>query len=466
LTTTLNTTVWPCGVDKYNSYRKYGETATISQTSQLGIFRAGMWYEWARTDRHQFPTDPTQNWMDQALPNFSEQFWTNSYQPFAEYEFHVTPKLNITPGIKYFAYALNILHHADNGATVGPLASACEVSPGVANDNAPCSATATDQGTFTAWLPTLDFNYRAMSDLSVYAQVSLGSAAPPSATYDYNHTVSSTNPTPGLETAPKQQKSTTYQAGSVFKGNRITLDADLYLVRFQNSYSSVTDTNPSDPLYGQDIFYLQPSSTTKGVEFESTAVLARGLNLYLNGTAGNAYYHGTLNVNATLGPVAPPIYETAPAGLWVAQTPTDTEFQGLTYDDRGFDLGFFNHRIGEERVDNKAYHNQAIIAPFDTVNTFINCTIRNHSFFDGTKIRLGADNLLNSYNVQSLKLGGKAQTIYLFGGGTCSSPTAANPCDAFNTNGPTAISGADTPSLMAGRSFTVSVTFGIAPKGR
>ena len=449
-----NTTAFPCGVDKYNSYRKYGETALITQTSQLGIFRAGMWYEWARTDRHQFPTDPTQNWMDQALPNFSEQFWTNSYQPFVEYEFHVTPKFNITPGFKFFAYSLNILHHADNGATVGPLTCETSTTTGAANDNAPCSATATDSGTFTAPLPTLDFNYRALNNLSVYAQVALGSAAPPSATYDYNHTISSTNPTPGLETAPKQQKSTTYQGGSVYKGNRITLDGDLYLVRFQNSYSSTTDTTVGDPLYGQDIFYLQPSSTTKGVEFESTAVLAKGLNLYLNGTAGNAYYHGTLNA----GTFAAPYNQVAPAGLWVAQTPTDTEFQGLTYDDHGFDLGLFNHRIGEERVDNKQYHNQAIIAPFDTVNTFINYTVRNHSFFDGTKIRLGANNLLNSYNVQALKLGGKPVTTTFVG------TNGTTYTDQFNAT--TAINGADTPSLMAGRSFTVSVTFGIAPRGR
>ena len=51
-------TALPCAVDKYNSYRKYGETSSLSQVSKFGIFRAGMWYEWARTNRHQYPTDP------------------------------------------------------------------------------------------------------------------------------------------------------------------------------------------------------------------------------------------------------------------------------------------------------------------------------------------------------------------------------------------------------------------------
>jgi iron complex outermembrane receptor protein len=57
-------TAIPCGVDKYNSYRKYGETSSISQVSKVGIFRTGLWYEWAATSRHQFPSDPLNNWAD------------------------------------------------------------------------------------------------------------------------------------------------------------------------------------------------------------------------------------------------------------------------------------------------------------------------------------------------------------------------------------------------------------------
>ena len=43
--------IQPCGTDKLNSYRKYGETSTISQVSKFGVFRTGMWYEWATTSR-------------------------------------------------------------------------------------------------------------------------------------------------------------------------------------------------------------------------------------------------------------------------------------------------------------------------------------------------------------------------------------------------------------------------------
>jgi iron complex outermembrane receptor protein len=453
-------TALPCGIDKYNSYRKYGETSVVTQTSGLGVFRAGMWYEWADTNRHQYPSDPANGWADQPLPKFNESFWTNSYQPFVEYEFHVTPKLNITPGGKLAYYTFDVLHHADDGATVGELSC-------YPNTTAACAAKIENTGSFLAPLPSVDINFRAMPNWSVYAQVATGSVVPASATYDYLQTVqASTSTLPTLATPPKQQKNTTYQVGSVYKGQRITLDADAYYIRFQSGFSSTID-NSGDANNGDTIYYLQPSSISQGLEFESTLVLTPGLNLYLNGSASNAYYHGTMNVNAS-NPLAAPIYETAPSGLWVQQTPSDTEMEGLTYQKHGFDLGVFNKRVGEERLDNGAYHNQAIVQPFSSLGGYINYTIRNHSLFDQTKIRLSGTNLLDAHNLQTDTLGGSPNMVFLNGGGTCTSTTAttANPCDAFNTAGPTAINAADAPSLMAGRSFSVSVTFGFAPTER
>jgi iron complex outermembrane recepter protein len=433
-------TAIPCAVDKYNSYRKYGETAVVSQTSRLGIFRTGMWYEWARTNRHQYPSDPTTGWTDQALPNFAEQFWTNSYQPYAEYEWHATPKFNITGGTKFAYYTFDVLHHADDGKTVGNLCPLGQTTG--------CPTTATDTGTFSAWLPSLDFNYRIQPNWSVYAQAATGSIVPPSSVYDYNHTPSAAVPTPGLLTPPKQQKSTTYQAGTVIKLQRITLDADAYRVRFQNSYSSVID-----PTTTETVNFLQPSSITQGVEFETTAVLTHGLNLYLNATAANAYYAGKLNA----GTPSSPLFVQAPTGLWVASTPADTEMQGLTYQAHGLDLGFFNKRVGEQRVDNGAYHNQAIINPFSTANAYVNYTIRNHSVFDQTKIRLSANNLLDQHNITALTLAGNPAT-QLIAGSTLTDP--------FNTTGPTPLNGSDNPTFMSARSLTVSVTFGFAPRER
>jgi iron complex outermembrane receptor protein len=435
-------TIWakPCAVDKYNSYRKYGETAVVTETSKFGVLRAGLWYEWAKTNRHQYPSDPLNHWADQPLPNFAEQFWTNSYQPYAEYEFHATPQFNITAGSKFAYYTFDVLHHADDGKTVGPLTCA--------SLTAACSATAEDTGSFYATLPSIDFNYRLQPDWSVYAQVSTGSIVPPSSVYDYSHTVTKLVPKPGLLTPPKQQKSTTYQAGSVYKGNRLTLDADAYRVRFQNSYSSLID-----PTTSETVNYLQPSSITEGLEFETTAVLMPGLSLYLNATAARAYYTGSMNAGTT----AAPYNEKAPSGLWVQQTPTDTEMQGLTYQKHGLNLGIFNQRVGQQHVDNGQYHNQAIIPTFSTLNGSLNYTVQNHSIFDGTQIQLSASNLLDSHNLTALTLSGSAVTQSIPG---------TSYTDLFNTNGPTPISGSDNPTFLAARSLMVSVTFGFAPRNR
>ena len=332
----------------------------------------------------------------------------------------------------------DVLHHADDGKTVGDL---CPL-----DKPAGCPTTVTDTGTFTAWLPSLDFNYRIHPNFSVYAQGSTGSIVPPSSVYDYNQTPSASVPHPGLLTPPKQQKSTTYQAGMVMKLQRFTLDADAYRVRFQNSYSSLID-----PTTSETVNFLQPSSITQGVEFETTAVLRRGLNLYLNATAANAYYVGKLNVGTT----ASPFYVEAPSGLWVQQTPADTEMQGITYQGKGLDLGFFNKRVGEQRVDGGAYHNQAIINPFTTTDAYVNYTVRNHSIFDQTKVRLSANNLLDEHNITALTLAGTPSANKISG---------TSYVDPFNQTTP--ISGSDNPTFIAGRSFMLSVTFGFAPGER
>ncbi|HEX7158341.1 MAG TPA: TonB-dependent receptor [Edaphobacter sp.] len=442
-------TAIPCGVDKYNSYRKYGETSTLSQVSKFGVLRVGAWYEWARTDRHQYPTDPLNDWADQALPNFAEQFWTNSYQPFAEYEFHVTRKLNITAGTKFSYYTINTKQYADDGKTIGPLAT----SVSAANPKAFIS----NSGSYFATLPSIDANYRLKSNWSVYGQLATGSIVPPSNVFDFNQGPTG-QPIP-VETLPKQQRSTTYQTGTVLKLNRLTFDADYYHIRFQNSYSSTPDANNNN----EPVYFLQPSSITQGFEAESNVYFGHGLSAFVNGSVGKANYVGKLPVSCT-GTAAtgctsstPQLMEQAPSRLWVQQTPHDTEAVGATYQNKGFDLGFFNKRVGTFYIDNGAYHNQATVDPFNTTNTFLNYTIRTGGRFDQTKIRLSFNNLFNQHSITGVSPTGSVQTQTIAANGTTYT-------DQFNTNGPTPISGGDNMSILPGRSVTISVQFGLSPK--
>jgi len=436
-------TAIPCGVDKYNSYRKYGETGTVSQVSRFGILHTGLWYEWADTSRHQFPSDPLKNWADQPLGNFSEMFWTNSYQPFVEYQFNVTKKLKVTPGTKFAYYTIATKQFADDGKTIGSLQPT-----GLTGDP---TKFITNAGSYTAWLPSVDANYRILSNWSAYGQLSTGSVVPPSKVFDFNQGV---NGLP-VKTAPKQQRSTTYQFGTVLKLKRATFDADFYHIRFQNSYSSTLDPT------GEPVYFLQPSSISKGFEAESNIYITHGLSAYVNATVGRATYVGTLYVSCNAGAgctsTTPQLSLMAPSGLWVQNTPSDTEAEGVTYQHKGWDAGFFNKRIGTFYQDNGAYHNQAAINPFSTTNMFLNYTVRSGSRFDQTKIRLSFNNLLNQHSITGDSITGTALTQPIAGNNTTYT-------DPFNTSGATPIAPGDNLSVLAARSIVLSVTFGLSPK--
>jgi iron complex outermembrane receptor protein len=430
-----------CGVDKYNSYRKYGETGEVTQISKFGILRAGMWYEWANTNRHQYPADPLNNWADAPLPNFSEKFVTNSYQPFAEYQFHITQKLNFTPGVKFAYYTIGTKQYADNGGKIGGLGT-----------NDPTSFIA-NGGSYFATLPSGTINYRILSNWSAYVQAAQGSIVPPSAVFDFTQ---GPNGTP-VGTLPKQQKNTTYQTGTVLKLKRVTFDADYYHIHFDNSYSSFTPQSTGEPVY-----YLNPSSVTQGIEGESNIYITHGLSVYLNASYDRSTYSGVLNVSCTTGATGctsttPQITVSAPSNLRVANTPSDIEAEGVTYQRKAWDLGFFNKRVGQMYQDNGSYHNQAVIDPFSVADAYLNYTIRNGSHFDQTKIRLSFNNLFNQSNVTSDGITGTAQPLSIAGNNTTYT-------DPFNTNGLTPINGGDNVSILPGRSVILSVQFGLSPK--
>ncbi len=397
--------IQPCGVDKLNSYRKYGETSTVSHTSKYGVFRTGMWYEWATTSRHQIPQNPITR-QDDVLPNFNEQFYTNSYQPFAEYEFHPTSRLSLTGGIKFAHYNQNLTQNADNGKTIGNLGGLASVN---------------HTGGYTSYLPSADANYRIKQNWSVYGQFSTGSIIPPSSVFDV------TNAT--VAVLPKPTSAKTYQGGTVLKLKRVSFNADGYYTRFGNSYTA--PANPDGVIYTSS-----GDSVTKGFEGEANVYITHGLSLYANGTAGTARY---VSQNITVGTTTT---ANPNVGAWVANAPANTEAIGLTYQQKYIDAGFFQKRVGPMWNDgtftNGSAANQVIpIDPFNTDDFYINYTMRNGGQFDGTKLRFTVNNLLDTKNIVGVQ-----QAV----AGAAYTPT-----------------GLDTLLLTPGRSFSMTVTFGFRP---
>ena len=444
LCSTLVKSKYTCGVDKYNSYRTYGETSQLSQVSKLGILRAGMWYSWSNTNRHQYPSDPLQNWLDAPLPNFAEKFVQDSYQPFAEYEFHPTSKLSVTPGVKFSYFTIGTKQYADNGGKIGGLGT-----------NNPASFIS-NGGSYFATLPSVSGNYRIHSNWSAYAQYATGSIVPPSSTFDFTQSATGTP----VATLPKQQKVTTYQTGTVLKLNRVTLDVSYFHIHFDSGYSSFTPLNTGEPVY-----YPTPPSLTQGVEAESNISLTHGLSLYLNASYDNAKYTGSAVTYCTSSAAGctsttPTITTPTPSGLWVANTPSDILTEGLTYQHSGWDAGIFNKTVGTQRLDNGAFHNEATISPFTLTNLFLNYTIRGNTRFNNTKLRLSFNNLFDEHNITGDSIATKITANTITANGTSYS-------DPFNSNlTVTPANGADAISVLPGRSVMFSVTFGFSPRER
>ena len=299
-------------------------------------------------------------------------------------------------------------------------------------------------------MPSADVNYRLRENWSLYGQFATGSVIPPSSVFDVSN-VTTVNgvitiiPNP-VSVTPKPSYAKSYQGGTVLKLRRMTLSADAFYVRYGNAYTASPDPNA----VGASEYQASGDSGTKGFEGETNIVLAPGLSIYLNGTTGaDRYLSQTLSQGSKL-------FTNPNHGLWVANTPSNTETYGLTYQRHGFDLAFFNKRVGPYWNDNKATvpltysdgttvntsitANQVIpIDPFNVTNLFLNYTIRSTSRFDNTKLRLSVNNLLDTRNITAV--------------------TAANSGTTFTP------AGADTLGLLPGRSFTVSIQLGYG-KGR
>jgi iron complex outermembrane receptor protein len=335
--------------DKLNSYWKWGNLLPVSFVNEHGMFRTGLWSEYASTDRYQTPSDP-RTWVDAPLPNFHEMFGTTTLQPYVEYEWRVAETVTVTPGIKYMYYNQNFRQFAD-GKTVGNLNGAPYV------DHA---------ATYHDVLPSINAHWLAQSYWSLYAQYGRGDNIPPTSVYDVKGAQVSVPPQPIL--------SDTIQVGSVWKSRRATLDANYYHIHFQSDYSSTTD-----PVSGDTVYFLNGAVNTQGVEAETTVLVGGGLSIYGNISGGTAKYTDT--------------------GLWVQNAPSNTQTIGITYNKMGFNLGFFSKRVAGIWQDNGATHEAVQIDPFDITNLFLNYTFTKAGKLSQSRIRVSVNNLTDNHAI-------------------------------------------------------------------
>src|SRR5262249_32277143 len=131
---------------------------------------------------------------------------------------------------------------------------------------------------------------------------------------------------------------------------------------------------------------------------------------------------------------------------WVANTPSDTEAFGLTYQQRHFEAGIFHKRVGGMWEDlalaRGAPPNQGIpLAPFPPTNIYFNYILANRSHFRETKLKLSMNNVFDNHNIVGVT-------------------QAANTAATY-TPGPN-----DQLTLLPGRSIAATITVGYSPRGQ
>jgi iron complex outermembrane receptor protein len=281
------------GYTKTNKYRVYGDIAKAKFDFGFGTLTAGGWYEHSNTYRQQRDVDLVTgqpNYIEKAVTNpvtgaktpsdikFDQNSHIEHFEEFAELELRPVAGLTITPGIKHVSFKRSI--SADYNQTTR---FAQDIS-----------------ATYTATLPFATINYQPTEQLSIYGQYARGFLMPPLADlYVAN---------PGLSTV-KPERSTNYQAGIVYHGSRLSIDADVYIINFKNKFAQDTTA----PASAGTVFINLGAVSYKGAEAQATYAFENGVAIFANVSRNYAKTDNASDVVHTQVPNAPVM--TAAAGL-------------------------------------------------------------------------------------------------------------------------------------------------------
>ena len=369
------------GYTKTNKYRVWGDIPKARIDFGFGALTAGIWIERADTFRQQTDvnlltggfnyvekkvTNPTTGAPTPAYVKFNQNSGFNHTEEFAELELRPLPGLTITPGFKHVDFNIEI------NATYNQTTRYAQ----------------TISQTYTKDLPFATINYAVSPRLSVYGQYAQGMAVPILGDlYVNNPSLSSIQP----------QTSTNYQAGAVYHGERLSLDADVYIININNKIQQETvidDTNTA-----QTAYFNAGRVLYKGVEGQVTYALPAGFAVFANGSINYAKEAVTHNP--------------------VSNAPKSTAAAGLLYKHGPIHLSLIDKWTGPQYATSEA---------LDPTQTFFvlqravriasyNTTILAASYqWHQLRFGLNVTDLFNSQKLENIGLSGNGPSGNAFGG--------------------------------------------------
>ncbi len=304
------------GYNKLNKYRVYGYIGQLTYEFGMGKVRLGGWWEHADTWRHLYDFDwttgQTSSFIEKANlgtvataanppisvanKKYEQGSKWNQYQLFAEFEFRPIESLSITPGVKYVHFTRS------TDATVNPTSR----FPLVAST------------TWTKALPFLTVNFAVQPNWTFYGQYAQGMYVPDLSSFQ--------NGSPNLGAALlalKPQTTTNYQIGTVWHGDKISLDIDAYKIDVNNKIGTCTTVGCDTAVLVNigEVHY-------KGVEGQIGLMPVPGLTVFANGSYNYAH--------------------SATTGAQVSKAPFATAAAGLVYKHEGFRISYSQKLTGTQ----------------------------------------------------------------------------------------------------------------------
>ena len=275
-----------------NGFHAFGDVLRLARDLGPGTLLAGAWLERNIDARYQFPLDMTTNQQTGTkygfLDNYRLSDRTDTVQPYLQYDWDLTDRITVSPGVRYSQVTRSINAPLNKSAPVPLYADA----------------------TYQATLPSLSIHDQLSDQWTLYLQAAKGFLAPPI-------DVIETNGSRGL--SPEQ--TTNYQFGTAYASSQLTLGADIYSIDFSNL---ITETLVATDNGNESTYVNGGGATYRGAEIEGTYALSRTFSLYANASYNEATYKRS--------------------SVQIAATPKVTAALGLLYSSQG---GYFGSLMGK-----------------------------------------------------------------------------------------------------------------------
>ncbi len=337
------------GYNKVNQYRQIGNIAQIDVKTSFGIGKIGFWYEHSASHRYGYTVDLTQAAAAGAIGDGSFNFQTApAYYDYAQFKYDTTKKEldgTVTPAYlrydertgweQYQGYGEFEFKFLDNKLTITPGVKVQNFTRKIYTALVAQSSRVgiNSSASYKPTLPYASVNYLIQPNFSIYAQYAKGFLVP---SLGISLESVAPNAAGGLTGSQGQPtKTTNYQAGLVYAGDRLNIDVDGYYIQA----SSATTVDPSSGNASQS----GESVTYQGTEGQISYVVIKGLTAIANAS-----------LNTAKGDIT---------HLWLAQAPNYTALLGAVYNNGPIKLSYLHKFTGRQFADSPAFTAATLTTP-------------------------------------------------------------------------------------------------------